>query len=427
MSETTIIRSFARILADDQAGAGYNAVLEWNPEAPLVANALDKERSERGPRSPLHGLPVLLKDNIDTDDGTHTSAGSLALGDRFALEDAEVVSRLRAAGAVICGKTNMTELANFITEGMPNGYSSRGGKVRDYWELEGDPSGSSSGSAVAVAAGYVDLALGTETCGSIISPAMRAGIVGLRPTPGRLSSRGVIPISPTCDAVGPMTRSVRLAAQAFEVLGGSSAPKAPSLRWGLVLPDSESDTGVEVALERLVDQLRTQGIELVPFEAPSLEEEALTTVLVHEFQTAFDAALRRDRQEIRSLRAVADYNLRHSDTCLRYGQTWVEKSLALEHPLTSAEYGKAWTRLASVRAETVAMMDRLGVGVVLTSGHVFAFAGTACPALTLPLARGAGGLPIPAVLYARPYDEEVLLEAGIVIESLAGFDQARRQ
>ncbi len=186
-----------------------NSILEINPETIQIARALDKERQERGSRGRLHGIPILLKDNMDTQDKMHTSAGSLALAGSFAAMDSFVASKLRLAGAVILGKTNMTEWSNFMSSKMPAGYSSRGGLVLNpYGPDELFISGSSSGSAAAVAANLAAAAIGTETAGSIVGPASQNFLVGIKPTVGLVSRTGIIPISVSQDTPGPIARTV---------------------------------------------------------------------------------------------------------------------------------------------------------------------------------------------------------------------------
>src|SRR5712692_12025998 len=207
-----------RIETYDRGGPHLNAVLEVNPEALEIAEALDREHASTSPRGPLHGIPVLLNDNICTADRLHTSAGSLAFKDVVALRDAFLVTRLRGAGAVILGKANMTEWANCMTIEMPAGYSSRGGQVANPYGTGLSPGGSSSGSAVAVAAGLCAAAVGTETSGSILSPATQNGLVTVKPTVGLVSRAGILPIAHSQDTAGPLTRSVRDAAILLNVL-----------------------------------------------------------------------------------------------------------------------------------------------------------------------------------------------------------------
>jgi amidase len=217
----------ARIEAYDRAGPRLNAVRELNPDGPAIAATLDARRS--GPRRPLEGIPVLLKDNIATGDVQHTTAGSLALADASANRDATVARLLREAGAVILGKANLTEFANILAIDMPSGYSSLGGQVKNPFAPELNdkgvphvqPGGSSSGSAVAVAAGLAAVAIGTETSGSLLSPANQNGVVTVKPTVGLISRAGIIPITHSQDTAGPLTRTVRDAAILLNVLAAA--------------------------------------------------------------------------------------------------------------------------------------------------------------------------------------------------------------
>src|SRR2546423_2071429 len=197
-------RYLARIQAIDKNGPAIRAVIELNPDAAAIADAQDKSK---GPHGPLHGIPVLIKDNIDTADRMRTTAGSLALADSIPARDAILVERLRAAGAVILGKTNLSEWANFRSLHSVSGWSARGGQTRNPYALDRNPSGSSSGSAAAVAANLCAVAVGTETDGSIISPSALNGIVGIKPTLGVISGAGIVPIAHSQDTAGPMART----------------------------------------------------------------------------------------------------------------------------------------------------------------------------------------------------------------------------
>src|SRR5277367_720778 len=209
-----------RIDTLDRHGPALRAVLETNPLALDIAAELDRERQAHGPRGPLHGVPVLIKDNVETVDRMMTTAGSLALEGWYAPQDAPLVARLRAAGAVILGKTNLSEWANFRSTHSLSGWSGRGGQTRNPYALDRTPSGSSSGSAVAVAANLCAVAVGTETDGSIVSPASINGIVGLKPTVGLVSRSGIVPISHSQDTAGPLARSVRDAAVLLGLMTG---------------------------------------------------------------------------------------------------------------------------------------------------------------------------------------------------------------
>jgi amidase len=208
----------ARIEALDRQGPELRAVVEVNPEARTIAESLDRERKERGVRGPLHGIPILLKENIGTGDQMETTAGSLALLGARPTKDAHLVTRLRAAGAVILGKTNLSEWANFRSERATSGWSGRGGLTKNAYVLDRTPCGSSAGSGTAVAASLATAAIGTETDGSIICPSAMSALVGLKPTVGLVSRRGIIPIAPSQDTAGPMTRTVRDAALLLGVL-----------------------------------------------------------------------------------------------------------------------------------------------------------------------------------------------------------------
>src|SRR6202795_1001284 len=202
----------ARIDEIDKRGPAVNAIIELNPDALSIADALDQERKAKGARGPLHGIPVLIKDNIDTADKMMTTAGSLALAGHIAAKDAFIIKKLREAGAVILGKTNLSEWANFRSSHSCSGWSSRGGQTKNPYILDHNPCGSSSGSGVAVAANLCVVAVGSETDGSVTCPASVNGIVGIKPTVGLLSRSGIIPISFTQDTAGPSNRTVKDAA-----------------------------------------------------------------------------------------------------------------------------------------------------------------------------------------------------------------------
>src|ERR1700735_5787079 len=213
----------ARIDKLDRRGPSLRSVIETNPGALDIASALDAERKTRGARGPLHGVPVLIKDNVETSDHMMSTAGSLALAGWYAPQDGALVERLRAAGAVILGKTNLSEWANFRSTHSLSGWSGRGGQCRNPYATDRTPSGSSSGSAVARSANLCVVAVGTETDGSIVSPASVNGIVGLKPTLGLVSRSGIVPIAHSQDTAGPLARNVRDAAVLLGVMAGGAA------------------------------------------------------------------------------------------------------------------------------------------------------------------------------------------------------------
>ncbi|WP_257872426.1 amidase [Hymenobacter sp. J193] len=308
----------ARIQAIDQAGPRLNSVRIVNPDALALADQLDAERKAGKVRGPLHGIPVLIKDNINTHDQQPTTAGSLALAGNKAAQDAFIVQKLRAAGAVVLGKTNLSEWANFRSTRSTSGWSSVGGQVKNPYILDRSPSGSSSGSGAAAAANLCALAIGTETDGSIVSPASCCGLVGLKPTVGLWSRAGIIPISATQDTAGPMTRTVRDAALLLGALAGPDAADAatqagagkaqfdytaflkpdalrgkrlgveknhltgtsdsvPMLQAALAVLKAQGATIVEVEVEKLIDPLGEDEYEVLLYEFKDGVNQYLST------------------------------------------------------------------------------------------------------------------------------------------------------
>ncbi|MCL6446205.1 MAG: CapA family protein [Alicyclobacillus sp.] len=337
----------SRIAEIDKQGPSINAVLEINPDAWQLAEALDAERRSGQVRGPLHGIPVLVKDNIDTADKLHTSAGSIALANHYAREDAFLVKRLRDAGAIILGKANMTEWANFMSDHMPNGYSSRGGQVLNpYGPGKFDVGGSSSGSAAAVAANLATAAVGTETSGSILSPASQNSLVGIKPTVGLISRSGIIPIAHSQDTAGPIARTVADAAVLLGVLTGID-PADPATRASFgrthadytLFLDPNGLRGARIGVprkrffgyspeaDRLVEDalevMRREGAVIVdPADIPHADElgEHEWTVLLYEFKadlTAYLASLG-PAAPVKTLRDVIAFNERNRERAMPY-------------------------------------------------------------------------------------------------------------
>jgi amidase len=358
---------FARMDAIDVSGPTLRSVIERNPDALAVAEALDRERREKGPRGPLHGVPVLLKDNIDTGDRMRTSAGSLALADHSASHDAFLVTRLRAAGCVILGKTNLSEWANFRSSRSTSGWSARGGQTRNPHALDRNTSGSSSGSAAAVAADLCAIAVGTETDGSITSPSSVCGIVGIKPTVGLVSRTGIVPIAASQDTAGPMTRTVTDAAVLLTAICGvdprdgttrASAGRAQDYtrsldpaglkgaRIGVARDFFGSNDRVDRVIEESLAAMKSAGAILVdPVKLPTHGRIGPTEyeVLLYEFKDGLDAYLRGRgaTSTVHSLADVIAYNARHaSREMLYFGQ---ERLLAAQGkgPLTEDAYRKA--------------------------------------------------------------------------------------
>ena len=319
------------------------SVVELNPDALNIAQALDEERATGNVRSPLHGIPVLIKDNIDTADSMKTTAGSLALLDAPAPQrDAFIVARLRAAGAVILGKTNLSEWANFRSDGSSSGWSARGGQTRNPYVLDRSPCGSSSGSGAAVAANLCALAVGTETDGSIVCPSAVNGIVGIKPTLGLISRGGIIPIAHSQDTAGPMARCVADAVALLDVTVGADSEDAITAQFGargstnyaqFLRADGLSGARIGVARQyfgrnRRVDDLmeaslqilREQGAELVDVDFPHLREfgDDEFEVLLYEFKHGLNAYLAKRGGEHDSLAKIIEFNSANADQEMLY-------------------------------------------------------------------------------------------------------------
>ncbi|WP_312112723.1 amidase family protein [Brevibacillus reuszeri] len=327
------------------------SIIEINPEAPAIAKALDAERALKGSRGPLHGIPILLKDNIETGDQLHTSAGSVALAEWNAPEDSAVAKQLRSAGAVLLGKANMTEWANIMSSQMWAGYSSRGGlTLNPYGPGELFVGGSSSGSAAAVAANLVTAAIGTETSGSIISPASQNGIVGLKPTVGLVSQSGIIPLTRSQDSAGPMTRTVQDAAIVLGALNEAGIDYTTFLEEGFLqqarigIPRfymKHLDEDRLRIVEEAIDVLREKGATIIdPVTLPCEHIKWDWNVLRYEFKCYVNVYLATlpETVPVRSLQDVIIYNEKHAEIALKYGQDkliWCEQTSGT---LTEADY-----------------------------------------------------------------------------------------
>jgi len=371
ISSVDLVRhSLDRIESVDRSGPSIKSVIELNPEAEKIASALDRERSDGSIRGDLHGMTVLIKDNIDTRDSMRSTAGSIAMLEARPRQDAEVVRRLREAGLVLLGKTNLSEWANFRSARSISGWSARGGQSRNPYVLDRSPCGSSSGSATAVAAGLVPLALGTETDGSILCPAAASGIVGIKPTVGRTSRAGVVPISASQDTVGPFARTVRDAAMLLAAISGvdprdeaTSASAGRELGDLSVLLDDDGLRGARIGVPRKVmfgysthaDEVANQAIEVMrergaividPADFPSADEleksEAELEVLLYEFKSGLNgylAGLGGDAP--RSLEEVIEFNKTHADLEMPYFKQETFEKAQGKGPLTEPAYLEA--------------------------------------------------------------------------------------
>ncbi len=364
-----------RISEIDQGRHDLLSVIEVNPEAMQLAEQMDKERKAGKLRGPLHGIPIMIKDNIDTADKMHTTAGSLALENHIAAKDAFVVSQLRKSGAIILAKTNLSEWANFRSTRSSSGWSSRGGQTRNPYIINRSPCGSSAGSAVAVSANLCAVAVGTETDGSVVAPASFCGIVGLKPTVGLVSRSGIIPISATQDTAGPMTRTVADAAVLLNAMVGVDPADAVTLNAkDKIAKDYTSflnkdalkgkRIGVEqsflrgrqeevVALyQKEIDQLKKMGAIIVPVElvketGPLGESEF--QVLLYEFKDGLNKYLSTVKNGVKSMSELIAYNKKHAEKTMPYfKQELVEMSNA-KGSLSSEEYKTALAKSTSAR------------------------------------------------------------------------------
>jgi amidase len=424
-----------RIAEFDDAGPTLNAVIATNPDALAIADALDAERRAGKLRGPLHGIPILLKDNIDTGDRQLTTAGSLALSAAPAHHDAEITRRLREAGAVILGKTNLSEWANFRSNRSSSGWSAVGGQTRNPYVLDRTPCGSSSGSGVAVSANLAAAAVGTETDGSVVCPASINGIVGFKPTVGLVSRRGIVPIAHSQDTAGPMTRTVADAALLLSVMAGSDAADPSTAesdarradyaalleqgslrgrRLGILRSVGGTDDRGRPLLDAVVATLREQGAELIdPVELrPDADYSAdESTVLLYEFKADLDSYLQqRGLPAMNSLADVIAFNEREAPRELR----WFGQELMLDAQrkggLDAAEY-----RAARKRAKRLAGPQ--GIDAVLRKHKLDALVAlTVSPAGPIDLVNGDNwgssfGSSTPAAVAGYP---SVTVPAGFV-------------
>jgi len=375
-SEKLVADCLNRIEAIDRRGPRINSVIELNPEALAQARALDTERKAGKVRGPLHGLPVLLKDNIATGDRMSTSAGSLALAGVRAARDAHIVKRLRDAGAVVLGKTNLSEWANIRSTRSTSGWSARGGLTRNPYALDRNTSGSSSGTGAAIAAGLAPLGVGTETDGSIVSPSSINGLVGLKPTVGRVSRDGIIPISHTQDTAGPMTRTVADAALLFAAMQGPDAAdeataKAPApseqplaadalkgARLGIARNFMTGFDEADALFEAALKQLRAAGAEVIEdIGLPTVSYgDAELSVLLYELKHGLAMWLKTfaPQAPVKNLADVIAFNVAQRDKEMPYfAQELFEKAQALGG-LDSVEYREALAACAKgSRADTL--------------------------------------------------------------------------
>ena len=434
-----------RISKLDKAGPKLNSVIELNPEAEAIAASLDRERKERGSRGPLHGIPIFIKDNIDTGDKMMTTAGSLALAGAPAPKDAVLVERLRAAGAVLLGKTNLSEWANFRSPKSTSGWSGRGGQTLNPYALDRNPSGSSSGSAVAVSASLCAAAVGTETDGSIVSPASINGIVGIKPTVGLIPGTGIVPISSRQDTAGPMARTVADATLLLSVLTGrdyggglGNRNGLKGVRLGVVRDLFSTGELLGQRMDESLAVLKSLGAVLIdPVTIPNASklEAPEFDALLWEFKNGLNAYLETRGAAVKSLRDVIDFNERNRDRELNhFGQETMIQAEAkglltsrayttLESKLSRMAKGDGIDRILQDKQLDALVAPTGGIAWTTNYGSGDSFTGSAStpaavagyPHITVPLGE-VSGLPVGLSFFGSPRTELRLIRFAFAFE-----------
>ena len=386
-----------RINDIDKNGPKLNAVIELNPNALDMANDLDSERDEGKIRGPLHGIPVLIKDNINTKDHVATTAGSLALADNYAAKDAFIINKLREAGAVILGKANLSEWANFRSTRACSAWSSKGGQTKCPYILDRNPSGSSAGSGSGVAANLCAIAIGTETDGSVVSPSSVNGIVGIKPTVGLLSRSGIVPISKTQDTAGPMARTVKDAAILLGVLAGVDPDDSYTLpSKGNIAPDytkfldanglqgkrlgiektalSGNNPDMEILLQDAIAVLKSKGATIVEVELQKELKPIGTsefTVLLYEFKDGLNKYLSTANSKMKSLADVMAFNKANAAKCMPFFQQEIMDQAQAKGDLNSKEYLDAVAKTTGITRkaiDTILKDNKLDAIIAPTNG-----------------------------------------------------------
>ncbi len=461
-----------RIEALDKRGPAVNSVIEVNPDALGLAEASDKERKQKGARGPLHGIPMLIKDNIDTADKMMTTAGSLALVGSKVPKDSVVAQKLREAGAVILGKTNLSEWANIRSRRSTSGWSGRGGQTKNPYALDRNPCGSSSGSGAAASANFCAAAIGTETDGSIVCPSSANGLVGIKPTVGLVSRSGIVPISHSQDGAGPMCRTVRDAATVLGALTGVDSEdnataesrgksytdytqflKADGLRGariGVVRKTFGFMDAVDKVMEAALEAMKKEGailVDPVEIETAGKWSETESTVFMYELKADLNAYLARPgfSAPVKALKDIIDFNEKNREKEMPYfGQDFFLKAEA-KGPLSSKEYVEALDKNHQLaRKEGIdATMDKHNLDALvgptggpawltdLVDGDHFgggssgAAAVAGYPNVTVP-AGFVFGMPMGISFFGRAWSEPVLIRLAYAFEQATKVRKAPR-
>jgi amidase len=461
-SRQLVAAAIDRIKALDDGADGLHAVVELNPDAADIAAVLDRERDQGRVRGPLHGVPVLLKENIDTGDRMLTTAGSLALLDAPVPDDAHLVRRLRDAGAVLVGKTNLSEWANFRSTRATSGWSARGGQTRNAHAARRNPCGSSAGSAVAVAVGMVAVAVGTETNGSITCPAAANGVVGIKPTLGFVSRDGIVPIAVSQDTAGPLARSVADAAALLQAMAGHdptdplSSPRMVAdltarlgtdalvgARLGVLRNMAGFDTATDRVFDACLRRLEGAGAVLVDvnLELPPHFNDDTYTVLLHEFRDGIERYLVDRGAAITTLAGLIDFNRAHAERELaHFGQEIFEQAV-LTTGLDDPDYLGALDRSrAAARAALDALLEGRQIDALIAPtmapawqtdylrGDRYRGAGVSAapavagyPHISVPMGR-IDGLPVGLSLVGAAWSDARLIGLADAWERLAALD-----
>ncbi|WP_317131263.1 amidase [Mucilaginibacter frigoritolerans] len=449
-----------RINDIDKKGPKLNSVIELNPDALSIADAMDKERTSGKVRGPLHGIPILIKDNISTGDKMHTTAGALAIADNLYKEDAFIIKKLREAGAVILGKTNLSEWANFRSTHSTSAWSSRGGQTKCPYILDRNPSGSSAGSGSAASANLCAIAIGTETDGSIVSPSSVNGLVGIKPTVGLWSRTGIIPISKTQDTAGPMTRTVKDAAILLGALASQdSADSYTAASNGKIAADYTKfldvnglqgkrigveksalkiNPAMDVLFQKAVDTLQSKGAtivmvelfkELKPIDGNEFQ------VLLYEFKDGLNKYLSTANSKVKTLADVIAFNKQNEAAAMPFFKQETLELANEKGDLNSKEYldaVKTTTEIPRNAIDKILKDNNLDAIVAPTNGFAccidlvngdydngFSFSGPAAmagyPHITIPMGF-AYNLPVGLSFISSAYKEADIIRLGYAFE-----------
>lgn len=405
-----------RIRKLDQTRGGYQSVRSLDKDSLLIAKNLWESYQQNHSLS-LYGIPLLVKDNIDVK-GMVTSAGSIALSDNMCMKDSKVIENLKAQGAVIFGKTNMTEFANYMSDHMPGGYSSYGGQVLCAYDKSESPWGSSTGSAVAVSANLCAGAIGTDTSNSIVAVSMRNGIVGYKPPYHSLSQEGIVPISFTLDSAGPMTRKVEDAILLYEVMKGESPKnwKVESLRgkkiavnvWNRKLLSEEYNQ----AIDEFVKKLNKHGVTVSNVNLPASEN--LKKIMKYEFKYGINQYLTESKAKIRSLDQLVDYNERHREEALRYGQIYLTEALQkTTGDMSESEYKNIMLERKKIMEDKTEVLKGYDACLMCAPNNLSHYLGFA--SISLPHGLDKKGMPVGFIMTG--VEEERLLRTALSMEA----------